>query len=75
MYPLLEIESMKDEELEQRISELSKKYFQTQNPALKAQVANVLDMLRIEMQTRMAKKYQESNEDPEKDIDNLINIT
>lgn len=66
---------MKDEELEQRISELSKKYFQTQNPALKAQVANVLDMLRIEMQTRMAKKYQESNEDPEKDIDNLINIT
>lgn len=75
MYPLLEIESMKDEELEQRISELSKKYFQTQNPGLKSQVANVLDMLRIEMQTRMAKKYQESNEDPEKDIDNLINIT
>lgn len=74
MYPLLEIESLKDEELEQRINELSKKYFQTRNPQVQQQIATVLEMMRIEYSARNAKKYQEMNENPDKDLDNLINI-
>jgi hypothetical protein len=74
MYPLLDIENLKDEELEQRISELSKKYFQSQNPQVKMQIASVLDMMKLEYQSRLAKKYREMNENSDKDLDNLINI-
>jgi ribosomal protein L29 len=74
MYPLLDIENLKDEELEQRISELSKKYFQSQNPQVKMQIASVLDMMKLEYQPRLAKKYREMNENSDKDLDNLINI-
>jgi hypothetical protein len=75
MYPLLDIETLKDEELEQRISELSKKYFQTQNPQVKNQIATVLEMMRIESRTRSAKRYQELNNNNDNDLDNLINIS
>lgn len=74
MYPLLDIENLKDEELEQRISELSKKYFQSQNSQVKTQIASVLDMMKLEYQSRLAKKYREMNENSDKDLDNLINI-
>ena len=74
MYPLLDIENLKDEELEQRISELSKKYFQSQNSQVKMQIASVLDMMKLEYQSRLAKKYREMNENSDKDLDNLINI-
>ena len=67
---------LKDSELETKILDLSKKYFQaSRNPALQQQVLAVLDFYKEELSVRRAKFWQEQNEKRDSDLDNLINVS
>jgi hypothetical protein len=64
-------------ELEEKVVELQRKYFQTGNPSVQAQLANFLDIYKDEIRTRRAIEAQRQKEqqDGENDLDNLINIS
>jgi hypothetical protein len=64
-------------ELEEKVVELQRKYFQTGNPSVQAQLANFLDIYKDEIKTRRAIEAQRQKEqqDGENDLDNLINIS
>ena len=67
---------LKDSELETKILDLSKKYFQaSRNPALQQQVLVVLEFYKDELSIRRAKFWQEQNEKRDSDLDNLINVS
>ena len=67
---------LKDSELETKIIDLSKKYFQaSRNPALQQQVLVVLEFYKDELSIRRAKFWQEQNEKRDSDLDNLINVS
>jgi len=66
---------LSDTEVEDKIGELSKKYWQTTNPQLQQQIAVVLEMFKEEGRARRAKQklVQQENED-DNSLDNLIKI-
>jgi|TARA_B110000093_G_C12935047_1_gene395343 hypothetical protein len=65
------------QELDQKVSDLQRKYFMTPNPQVQAQIANVLDIYRLEQQDRRVKEMmrQQNDENGENSLDNLINIS
>lgn len=69
-----DLSQLKDTELENKVQELSRKYFQTHNPALQYQISLFLDMYRSELQSRRAKVWQEQYQKRDTDLDSLINI-
>jgi len=75
IHPLAEdYSTLKDAEVESRIQDLSRKYFQTQNPAVKNQIAIFLDIYKAEMQSRRAKNLQQLSQNRDKDLDKLIKV-
>jgi len=74
--PLVDrIDDLTDTELENKINDLSKKYFMSKNPQVHSQIAAILDMYKEELRARRARaqlKQQNNNDD---DLDNLINIS
>ncbi len=75
MHPLAEdFSQLKDNEVEERIQDLSKKYWTTQNPNVQRQIAMFLDMYKTEMQSRRAKQLNQLYQKRNKDLDNLINV-
>lgn len=71
---------LSDSEVEEKISELSRKYFQSQNPQLQQQVAVVLEMFKEEARARRDKQKLQSEQEQEREdgdnsLDNLINIS
>ncbi len=76
MHPLMDdLGQLKDTELENKIQELSRKYFQTSNPTIQHQITVFLDMYRSELQVRRAKLWQEQYQKRDTDLDSLINIS
>ena len=72
--PLLEnLTELSENDLYTKISELTKKYWTTQNPQLRQQIKIVLDQLVQEQQERLIKQKQNPT-DEDSDLDNLINI-
>jgi len=65
-------EDLTDSQIQEKVQDLTKRYYQTRNPGLQNQIAVMLDMFRQEQTTRMYKQKQQDNDDP--DLDNLINI-
>ena len=65
------------QELEDKIADLQRKYFLTRNPQVQVQIANVLDIYKLELQDRRIKelKRQQSQDNDENSLDNLINIS
>lgn len=65
------------QELEDKIADLQRKYFLTRNPQVQVQIANILDIYKIELQDRRIKelKRQQSQDNDENSLDNLINIS
>ena len=63
-------------ELEDKVTDLQRKYFMTHNPQVQAQISNVLEIYKQEVQTRRAQEYhrQTIQNDGENGLDNLINI-
>ena len=68
---------LKDAEIENKIVELQRKYFQAgANPQLQQQVQAILEMYKLEMQERRSKSIQKQNQqDGDNSLDNLINIS
>lgn len=68
------LEELKDSEIEQKISELSRKYFQAQRlgkPELLTQIATFITIYKQEMSKRYMKKSQG---DLDNDLGQLINV-
>lgn len=65
-------EELTDSQIQEKVTDLTKRYFQTRNPELQNQISVMLDMFRQEQTERMYKKKQQDEDDP--DVDNLINI-
>jgi len=64
-----------DAEIEAKVSELSRKYFQTRNPQVQSQMAAILDMYKEELKARRARQQLQQQENDDSDLDNLINIS
>jgi len=72
--PLVDsFEDLNDTQLQEKIQDLSRRYFQTRNPGLQNQIVVMLDMFKQEQTARLYKK-QNSDNDEDSDLDNLINI-
>jgi hypothetical protein len=76
MHPLVtELASLKEAELENKISDLTRKYFQTINVGLQAQIAMVLDTYKQELDKRRAAEYDKMMNNRDKGLDKLINVS
>ena len=73
--PLVDnFENLSDFEIESKITDLGRKYWQASNPSLKSQIATIMEMYKDEMRSRRARAYQKMNRNDDSDLDNLINI-
>jgi hypothetical protein len=76
MHPLAEdFSKLKDTEIEERVQELSKKYFQATNPQVRHQITLFLDMYRSELESRRARIWREQYQKRDTDLDSLINVS
>ena len=73
-----DLSKLKDAEIEAKLSELTKKYFQSQrfgNQELLTQVGTFVTIYREELQNRYRKAMSNSNDELGKtDLDQLINV-
>lgn len=75
MHPLSEdYTKLKDNEIEEKIQDLSRKYFMVQNPSVKNQIAIFIDIYKTELQTRRAKQVEQLYQKRDKDLDKLIKV-
>jgi len=58
MHPLVDVSSLTDKELDERIQNLSKKYFMPMSGDLKIQVANLIHLYKNEVNERRNKVYE-----------------
>lgn len=63
-----------DAQLENKISDLQKKYFMTHNNDLRQQIARILDMYKSENASRIAKAREKDLARGNSDLDGLINV-
>ena len=75
MHPLIDdLSSLKTSVLEEKINELSKKYFLTNNYNVQHQIQMILDVYKIELSKRRANELEKMMETRNKDLDKLINV-
>jgi len=75
MHPLAEdFSQLKDAEIESRIQDLSKKYWQSHNEAVQMQIAMFLDLYQEELRSRRAKMWQQQYQKRDKGLDDLIKV-
>ena len=74
--PLLDnFDDLSDSEIENKISELSRKYFISRNLQVQQQISVILDMYKQELQLRTAKaKLKDQEQTGDNSLDDLINI-
>ena len=77
MHPLAgDLVNLKDSDIDSKISDLTKKYFMTPNPGVRAQISSLLDAYKDEQRKRQQlalKKMMDNNKD--KGLDKLINVS
>jgi ubiquitin C-terminal hydrolase len=75
--PLVDtFDNLSDSEIEEKISELSRKYFISHNPQVQQQISVILDMLKQELNSRIAKqRLKEQEQNGENGLDSLINVS
>ena len=66
---------MKDSELENKINDLTGKYFSSRNFELQRQIVMVLDTYKEEMSRRKQLEYEKMMNSRNKDLDKLINVS
>lgn len=75
MHPLADdFSQLKDAEIESRIQDLSKKYWQTPNPNVQRQISVFLDLYQEELRSRRAKMWQQQYQKRDKGLDDLIKV-
>jgi len=78
MHPYIDnIDKLNDNEIEEKIFLLRRRFFQTENPEFKSQIQLALDTYQEEAKTRraLAAQKQKDQESGENGLDNLINIS
>ena len=67
---------LSDSEIENKVFELSRKYFISRNPQVQQQISVILDMYKQELQLRIAKaRLKDQEQNGENGLDNLINVS
>jgi hypothetical protein len=74
MNPLLSINKLTDTELEQKIQDLSRKYFMTHNSELQMQIVSILNIHKEELTNRRAIAWEKQFQKNNKGLDKLINV-
>lgn len=75
MHPLCpDLSALKEAELENKLQDLSRRYFQTSNASLQYQIMTLIDQYREELSARRAKQWQEQYQKRDTDLDSLINV-
>ena len=75
MHPFIEnLTPLTDSELENKISEISKRYFMTQNTYVREQILMVLSTYKEELEKRRSELWNKTMENTNKGLDKLINI-
>jgi hypothetical protein len=74
MNPLLSINKLTDTELEQKIQDLSRKYFMTQSSEIQMQIVSFLNIHKEELANRRAIAWEKQFQKNNKGLDKLINI-
>lgn len=75
MHPLAgDLSKLKDAELETKIGELTKRYFQTANTEVKMQISSLLDTYNQELSERRREALKKMMENRDKNLDKLINV-
>jgi hypothetical protein len=75
IHPLAEdFTNLKDSEIEERIHELSKKFYMSSNPQVQRQISLFLDLYQEELRARRARMWQQQYQNRDKDLDNLIKV-
>lgn len=70
------LSSLSDQELDNKITELTKKYYQSlrYSPSIASQVVLLLDTYKTEQQDRVIAKAKKASENGEDEINELIKI-
>jgi hypothetical protein len=77
MHPFTpDLSALSDKELDEKVQELNKKYFQAMrfSPSITGQIVLLLDSYKAEIQERALAKAKKAAEDGENDINELINV-
>jgi hypothetical protein len=69
----MDLKEFTDHQLENKISDLQKKYFMSQNPSVRTQIANFLDFYKEELVSRKI-SAQKKLEEKQNNLDSLIKI-
>ena len=76
MHPLIDnLHLLKDSEIENKINDLTGKYFTARNFELQRQIVMVLDSYKEEMSKRKQVEYEKMMNTRNKDLDKLINVS
>lgn len=76
MHPLIgDLSAMKDAELENKINDLTRKYFSVHNFEVQSQIVMVLDTYKEELANRRAAEYNKMMNNRDKGLDKLINVS
>ena len=78
MHPLFEnTESLETSDIENKLTQLNRKYWQTSNPQLQQQIVMLIDGYKLELESRRAKEKlaQQSQENGDNNLDNLIKVS
>jgi hypothetical protein len=75
MHPLIgNLDHLKDTEIENKINELTTRYFQTRNPGVQSQITAILDSYKEEIGRRRQAEYQKMMNNRDKNLDKLIKV-
>ena len=69
------LSDLTDPQIEEKITDLSQKYWQTKNLELQNQIAVILHMYKEELSMRRAEAMKKLRQDDENGLDSLINIS
>ena len=76
MHPLIgNLSSLKDSELENKINDLTRKYFTSHNFEVQSQIVMVLDTYKEELVNRRTAEYNKMMNNRDKGLDKLINVS
>ena len=76
IHPLAEdFSTLKDAEVEEKLQELSRKYWQANNPSVKQQISIFIDLYKTELAMRRARQWDQTYQKRDKDLDNLIKVS
>ena len=75
IHPLAQdLSKLKDLEIESKIQELGRKYWQSKNPDVQQQISLFLDTYNEELKARRIKNIEQLAQNRDKDLDKLIKV-